>query len=230
MTHLFASHDLHLHADFADLFELLSISLNKPTQAFACALADGSYFSDLTACLQGISSALDAQHLDDALAKIADASQAFASLDTAILYHQINLDFTRLFVSPKRELIPLYESLIVHRDDKKASMFINPTCMHAEQVYRKSGFPFPEKNKTPGDHVAIELRYVAFLISQRIAGLQADNPPAAQQADALLQAFIKEHLLRWYQPFMLELSTTAAHPFYLVLARIGLLLVPMLSA
>lgn len=68
-------------------------------------------------------------------------------------------------MSPKRELVPLYESLIVHPGEK-VSMFINQTVMHCEQVYRKAGFAFEEKNKFPGDHAGIELRFFACLLAR----------------------------------------------------------------
>lgn len=55
-------------------------------------------------------------------------------------------------------------------------MFISATAMHCEQVYRRTGFAFEEKNKFPGDHAGIELRYFACLLARRAMALEA--PPA----------------------------------------------------
>ena len=224
MNQIFETTDLQLHADLADLLELLSISLTNPTRNLAAALVDGSYFSDLLDCADGVSSLLDGTSLDILRKDISSCAQSFSMQDTETLYHAINQEFTRLFISPRREQMPLYESLIVHRGDKKTSMFINPTCMHCEQEYRKHNFPFPEKSKTPGDHVAIELRYVAFLISRRIRSLTAQNEIERNAVDLLIQDFANAHLKRWLHPFMNELACTANHPFYQMIARIGLIL------
>lgn len=224
MNHLYLSRDVQFLADLSDMIELLSVSLTNPTREFAQALTDGSYFSDLSACLAGLSSALDAASLEQAQAQIAACTERFAQEECDALYHQLNQEFTRLFVSPRRELMPLYESLLVHRGEKKVSMFINPSCMHAEQEYRKHGFVFPEKSKTPGDHVAIELRYIAFLLSSLISAQVSHDAQAQQNAQTYLDEFITAHIKRWYAAFMDELAGTTAHPFYLLIARVGQLL------
>ena len=224
MNHLYQSRDIQFLADLSDMLELLSVSLTNPTREFAQALIDGSYFSDLSACITGLSSVLDVASLEQVHAQIAACKAQFAQEDCEALYHQINQEFTRLFVSPRRELMPLYESLLVHRSEKKVSMFINPSCMHAEQEYRKHGFAFPEKGKTPGDHIAIELRYVAFLTSMLIGAQVSDNAQAQQNAKTYLDEFVTAHIQRWYAAFMTELAKTTAHPFYLLVAQVGALL------
>ena len=224
MNHLYQSRSIPFLADLSDIIQLLSVSLTNPTRALVSALRDGSYFSDLSDCLAGLASALDSSSLEQAHMQIAACRERFAREDCDALYHQINQEFTRLFVSPRRELMPLYESLIVHRDDKKTSMFINPSCMHAEQEYRKHGFPFPEKSKTPGDHVAIELRYIAFLLSALISAQISEDASAQQNARTSLDEFTGAHILRWYASFMDELARTTAHPFYLLIAQVGQLL------
>lgn len=218
--------EINTLADLSDLFELLSISLTQPTRELSAALSDGSFFSDLCACLKGIDSNDPA--IQPAIEGALALRTSLAGTDPEALYHALNIEFTRLFISPRCEQMPLYESLIVHRDDKKASMFINPTCMHAEQEYRKQGFPFPEKGKTPGDHIAIELRYLTFLLSGYIAAMVQNDQAGAARAQTLLHAFTDAHIVRWYSSFMKELNSTAAHPFYSLIAAVGLALAPLL--
>lgn len=228
MNQLFISRDPQLHADLSDLLELLSIALTNPNREIAVALVDGSYFADLNACLNGIESLIDEHSLSIVHAQLADCAETFPAQDSDTLYHAINQEFTRLFIAPRCEQMPLYESLIVHRGDKKASMFINPTCMHCEQEYRKHGFPFPEKGKTPGDHIAIELRYLAFLISSRIHALAAQNEPELAAVDALILDFTTAHIKRWLHSFADELEHTAMHPFYQTVAKTCLCIEPFL--
>ena len=152
----------------------------------------------------------------DALAACADTC---LRQDTEDIYHRINREYNRLFTNPRRELIPIYESLLVHRDEKKASMFINATCMHAEQTYRHNGFPFEEKNKIPGDHIAIELRYLAYLFASYLNAVQADNKASCKAVEAALEDFCRQHVQRWLDLFINELRATTEDAFYLLLAQ-----------
>ena len=65
---------------------------------------------------------------------------------------------------------------------------------------------------------------VAFLISRRIRSLTAQNEIERNAVDLLIQDFANAHLKRWLHPFMNELACTANHPFYQMIARIGLIL------
>ena len=224
MNHLYHSRGVQFLADLSDTVELLSVSLTNPTRELAFSLADGSYFADLKACLDGLSGALDAAALENAYAQLQACREQCAREGGEALYHQINQEFTRLFVSPRRELMPLYESLLVHRDEKKVSMFINPSCMHAEQEYRKHGFAFPEKSKIPGDHVAIELRYIAFLLSQLISAKVGGDEAAQKRAETALDEFTNAHIRRWYRAFADELANTSGHSFYRLIAHAARLL------
>ncbi|MBQ2990412.1 MAG: molecular chaperone TorD family protein, partial [Clostridia bacterium] len=210
------------------LLELLSLGFTNPSRELASALADGSFSGDLNACLQGLHAYLDAQACGPALAAIQDCGVLFSSEDPVTLFHQINREYTRLFVSPRQEMLPPYEGLYVHRADKKASMFINPSCMHAEQEYRRRAFPFPEKGKIPGDHIAIELRFTAFLIAKHIAACVSQHTESAADASSALSGFVAAHISRWYQPFMLETRKVSQHPFYSLLAQTALVVYPLL--
>ena len=206
MDHLYLTDDTTQSAALANLLLLISIGLCTPTHELAQGLADGSYFSDYMACQNALFPT-----------DLLYAANAYYGKDAKAVYHDINVEYTRLFLSPKRELVPLYESLIVHPDEK-VSMFINPTVMHCEQVYRKTGFAFEEKNKFPGDHAGIELRFFACLLARRVMALEAGNQADAGAAAEVLRDFAAQHLARWVEPFAAQVTFYTQSPFYTALA------------
>jgi len=193
-------------AMMATLCLLVSIGLCPPTRELAQGLSDGSYFYDFADCLRVL-----------AQEDIAYAARAYMGRDAEEVYHEINREYTRLFISPKRELVPLYEGLIVHPDEK-VSMFISPTAMHCEQVYRRTGFAFEEKNKFPGDHAGIELRYFACLLARRAEALGAQNAQEAEATGEALADFAVQHLSRWVDKFAEQVMMYTQSPFYALLA------------
>lgn len=204
-------------AALANLFLLESIALCAPTRELAQGLADGSFFSDLFESTQ-LLCPTDLRY----------AAMAYYGKDAEAVYHEINVEYTRLFVSPKRELVPLYESLIVHPGEK-TSMFINPTAMHCEQVYRKTGFAFEEKSKFPGDHIGIELRFFACLLARRAQALEENNAQEAEASLQVLTSFAHEHLSRWMESFCAQTTMHAQIPFYIALADVLAQIAPGLA-
>ena len=156
-------------------------------------------------------------HVMDALEDCADAC---LHLDTEEVYTRINREYNRLFINPRNELVSLYESILVHPEEKKATMFINATCMHAEQTYRHNNFVFEEKNKVPGDHVAIELRYLAYLFAAYLNAVHADNNTSCKAVEAAVEDFCGAHVRRWLGKFIDEIRANSNEPFYLLLAQV----------
>ena len=212
MEHLDSIWAMQRTAAMANLYLLVSIGLCPPTQELAQGLADGSYFADYADCLAAF-----------APADLTYASAAYKERDVQAVQHELGIEYTRLFISPKRELVPIYESVLVHPDEK-VSMFINPTAMHCEQLYRKTGFAFEEKGKFPGDHVGIELRYAACLLARRAMALSEGKEEEAAAAMTAYQDFAAQHLARFMKAFSERVFMHAQTPFYMLMAEgIGLL-------
>ena len=206
MENLYVNRDMEKTAGLANLLLLVSIGLCPPNEELALGLCDGSYFYDFADCLRVL-----------AQEDIAYAARAYMGRDAEEVYHELNREYTRLFISPKRELVPLYEGLIVHPGEK-VSMFISPTAMHCEQVYRRTGFAFEEKNKFPGDHAGIELRYFACLLARRAMALEAGNEEEIAATEAALADFAEQHLSRWVGKFAGQVMMYTQSPFYALLA------------
>jgi len=206
MENLYINSDMGRTAMMANLCLLVSIGLCPPSRELAQGLSDGSFFYDYADCLRLV-----------AAEDISYAARAYMGRDAEEIFHEINREYTRLFISPKRELVPLYEGLIVHPGEK-VSMFISPTAMHCEQVYRRTGFAFEEKNRFPGDHAGIELRYTACLLARRAEALGAQNAQEVEATGEALADFAAQHLSRWVGRFAQQVMTYTQAPFYALLA------------
>ena len=219
--HHYTAKSALFYADLSDLLLLTSIGLTNPDRELAAGLADGGYIQDMKACLDGLYSDLEtlklSQDLDDILTVCTATSMVE---DPETLYTRINREYNRLFTNPRRELVPIYESILVHPDEKKATMFINATCMHAEQTYRHNNFTFEEKNKIPGDHVAIELRYLAYLFASYLNAVQAPNEASCKAVEAALEDFCTAHVKRWLDKLASQIKANTEDPFYLLLAEV----------
>lgn len=234
------------YADLSDLLLLTSIGLTNPDRELAAGLTKGTFLSDLLACIEDVAAGLRTTDSDSAatcsgcccgdagcsagcgdtslsadpvLDALTICADACLHQDTEDIYHRINREYNRLFTSPRRELIPIYESLLVHKGEK-TSMFINATCMHAEQTYRHNNFVFEEKNKVPGDHVAIELRYLAYLFAAYLNAIHADNNTSCKAVEAAVEDFCGAHVQRWLGKFIDEIRANSEDSFYLLLAQV----------
>ena len=185
----------------------------SPSGCCSCCCGDSGCGSD---CGESADNTLYMAHMLDALTECADTC---LHQDAEEVYHRINQEYNRLFTNPRRELIPIYESLLVHKGEK-TSMFINATCMHAEQTYRHTGFAFEEKNKVPGDHVAIELRYLAYLFASYLNAVQAANETSCKAVEAAVEDFCSQHVQRWLGAFIDEIRANSNDPFYLLMAQV----------
>ena len=219
--HLYSAKQEAFYTDLSDLLLLTSIGLTNPDRELAEGLTNGTYFSDLLACTEGVAGAFNSSiytsHVMDALE---DCTDACLHLDSEEVYTHINREYNRLFINPRNELVPLYESILVHPEEKKATMFINATCMHAEQTYRHTGFAFDEKNKVPGDHVAIELRYLAYLFASYMNAVQTGNEASCKAVKAAVEDFCSAHVRRWLGTFIDQIQANSNEPFYLLMAQV----------
>ncbi len=70
-----------------------------------------------------------------------------------------------------------------------------------EEEYLQAGLAVsPDLNELP-DHIAVELEFMAFLCSQEIEALEAENGTKAQEYRNNQRSFMAAHLARWFPKF-----------------------------
>jgi TorA maturation chaperone TorD len=110
------------------------------------------------------------------------------------------------------------------------SLFLDPAFLlggaesaRIRQVYATAGYA-PDLSTGEPDHIGHELGLLAHLCGAEADALADGQPRAVEQARALQQRFLDEHLLWWLPCFAVALQRQPA-PFYAALADVTLALV-----
>lgn len=229
----------------ADLCELLAVAFEPPTPELAQGLADGSFASDVLACLEELSIPADQ------VAEIAPALMAAEGEDAETLYATMKQEYSHLFAHPKHPQVWRYETMFKEatgQSKEPPSLFISPTCLHVEQLMRKAGVSVGACNKQPADFVANELHFASYLFTRCALETTTDegakdgavapadgsvcavSPQATiglNQTAALtvLTDFHQQHLTLWLAAFMEQVAEKTTLSVYRAVAHVGLLLV-----
>lgn len=98
----------------------------------------------------------------------------------------LEFDFNRLFVGPKRLEASPYES--TYRNTDRALM--QKETLAVRKFYETAGLVLCKKNSNPDDHLAIELEFICYLL---------ENSLEDEDCKILYQEFLKKHLFQWVE-------------------------------
>lgn len=203
----------------ADLFALLSAAFAYPSLAFAQALVDGSYVSDMRSCL------LDAGMSTDETDATCDAIEAQAKgKDAESLMHELRIEHTQLYYVPGkyRKIVP-YESAFRRRalsPTAKATVFLTKSTHDVEALMRKYN-AMPEDARTePADSIDTELDFLRILYTGQAAAIVEDGDAAPWVADT--RKFLDEHALEWMPGFFDKTIEVTELELYRLFAKLGL--------
>ncbi|MBS3733206.1 MAG: molecular chaperone TorD family protein [Desulfobacterales bacterium] len=142
----------------------------------------------------------DAAGLKKAYLEVAEMSED--RLPRVKDWHQVEYDFTRLFVGPKSLEAPPFASVYLENDP----LVMGPTTMMVRSVYEMMGLVSPWKNRLPEDHVSLELD--AALVMQKAA-----EQGESREIEDLRHFFVGRHMASWIPAFVKCVSRAeSAHP------------------
>ncbi|MEG2628838.1 MAG: molecular chaperone TorD family protein [Raoultibacter sp.] len=178
----------------ADFFRLTALFFLNPTTELAQGLLDKSIAGDMLNIFED--AGIDPHKA--AVERLDEIPGQNCTADN--LRSKLRLDYTTLFTHPKKPLISPYEmqfrDLQEHRDIP-STLFLNKAALHAEQCYRESGLVLSDANsREPGDHIAIELEFMAYLYTQLATALHAGDCAAQDRWEKAISDFIP-HLESW---------------------------------
>ena len=210
--------DLTYSAGCGDFFRLMSMFYLNPTEELAQGILDKSIVEDFQAIFEDVG--IDPRKVAaECLDGIYEQSNSVEDLRA-----KLRQDYTTLFTHPKEPLISLYEmrfrDLRDHRD-LPSTPFLNEAALHAEQCYREAGLALSDANsREPGDHIAIELEFLAYLHTQ-LADALNEGDPAAQERWRKALADFKPHLQSWGLDFFAACAHSACGVVYPWLGEVG---------
>ncbi|MBR6527914.1 MAG: molecular chaperone TorD family protein [Lachnospiraceae bacterium] len=207
--------------NLSDFYQLMAIAMRCPTKELAEGLLDGSFADDMAACMEGLGVSADvADEAYDTLcaAVLADASQAEE------LFHLLRVEYTRLFLIPKKEKIYIYESRFCYpkdADPRQYSMFVSPCALHAEQCYKEAGVRVRKDLQEVPDHMATELEYISYLYRKMAETITMENKTEQVLWKVRIETFWQKHLNKWYDAFLAEIQEKTESETYKALATLG---------
>ena len=144
--------------------------------------------------------------------------QAYTEDWDAAAIEALKRDYARLFVGPNSLLAPPWES--VYRSEER--LLFEEETLQVRAAYRQFGMALPDGPLQPDDHFGLELFFVAHLCRLGLDSLEHDDSAQLEAVLQGLQRFLHEHVLRWAEPFLQDVSAGAQTDYYRGLAAVAL--------
>lgn len=205
----------------SDMYRLLSMVFRLPTEEMSVGLLDGSLRNDVLDIFEELG-LFDAR-IETIQTKLA-ALQGDLS-DRHELFTAMRREYTRLFTHPRRPAVDIYETLFLFQPEAgntpNPDLFISPTAMDAERCYRQAGLVRSGSVNEPGDHMATELEFMAYLYLCQAKGVQEADLEETEQRKVQIMEFSKTHLQKWAIAFFDRCSSASESDVYQTLGQLG---------
>lgn len=195
---------------YAAFFELMGLSFSYPDRKFLDLIQSGEY-KDAYLELAGLVG-LDEETVADMTATLDDMAQR----DAEELFHELRIEYTRLFVGAPRPLVSLSEGVWLghKRGDKVVLAMVNGSSMAVEKFMKSCGI-FPSKtNREPIDNIYTECEFMQYLLTK--PSFPEDFVRTPMEA---YDYFLKEHMAKWVPGFAEQVQKTTEMAWFASLAR-----------
>lgn len=145
--------------------------------------------------------------------RLTDVQQKLAQAATDAHAHDLNTEYTRLFIGPGKLPAPPWESVYLADGD----LLFQESTLKVREAYKEAGYQAAGYPHEADDHVATELNFMVMLIQGTIDALQAGNTQRARAFLLAQQKFLNGHLNKWLPSFADRLNEQApsdTSPFY----------------
>jgi TorA maturation chaperone TorD len=139
--------------------------------------------------------------LDEGLSTLERFVEEYAGADLETVKHQLDAEYTRLFVGPRP---PVLAHETYYRDDTD---YMGEGLAEVQASYSAAGWAPPEDYGEEDDHVAVELAFVRNLIARQREG--------TEEAYGFERVFVEQHLDEWIDEFVADVERETDEPLYL---------------
>lgn len=177
---------------YAAFFELMALSFSYPDREFMDLIQSGKY-KDAYLELAGLVG-LDEQTISDMTATLDDMAQR----DTEELFHELRIEYTRMFVGTPKPLVSISEGVwLAHkRGDGVVLAVINKGTIAVERFMKSCGIFPSETNREPIDNIYTECEFMQYLLTKPTFPDDFVHTPSEAY-----DLFLKEHLAAWIPGF-----------------------------
>lgn len=212
----------------ADLFELLHIATEYPSDALAKGFQEGTLYDDVRSILDELGSTRQSRtNLDGAYAAIGVVDNA------AQMLVELRQEYTRLFTHPKMPAVYPYEALFLHTYHKREGMlprlYASEAALSAQDAYRQAGLTRDRSSgkNLSADHISLEMEFMSILYrmkSEALLAVDATDQYAIKgvcRAQQQIESFAKQHLVTWMELFFSEVEMNTTNSAYQFVGKVG---------
>jgi len=203
----------------SEFYYMLSVSWHLPTEELVAEVNSGAYRQHMLELIE------TAQEINDGDAAWAEVLQEWNEIWkeelAAMDFHELRIEYTRLFTTPKRSQHRLYEALA---KGKSKMLFENPVAKHAEECYRRAGLQIENRQQEPADYLPTEFEFASVLLADMAVEFTEEEPTlpvSGEQCATLWQEFYREHLADWMPTFWQAVADDTTSELYRRLALTG---------
>lgn len=150
-----------------------------------------------------------------------DVERGLATLKQALAHaaeDAVRAEFWQLFGTTGPAAAPPWESVYLDRDH----VVFGAKTLQVRALFARYGLVCPDTDRTPDDHIGLQLEFLARLAAEAVERLNAGDAPGAAAMTAGMRESLESHLLRWADPFVRRLEAASATGFYAGLGRLTL--------
>jgi TorA maturation chaperone TorD len=189
----------------------LSACLMRPSFTLAQALCSGALH-------RGFDVQLDAQPgspLAAALEKLAAYSAEMSRKPAEEVRLALEVEYNRLFVGPDKVPALPYESYY-QKDvpEVRLKTVKGPAERAVREVYHAFGLAMPGNATDFADHIAVELDFLSYLCLMEARAWADENQDEVERLREGYDAFLANHLLKWFPAFEKDVLSNVQLPFY----------------
>lgn len=121
---------------------------------------------------------------------------------------ELQIEFSKLFVGPFKVLASPYGSVYL----EEGNTTLGDSTLDVIKIYQKEGLQVDLKE--PADHIAIELEFMYYLITNEIDAIKSNDLKSANSYLNKQYSFIQRHLSQWVPEFTNSIITNTKSEFY----------------
>ncbi len=150
------------------------------------------------------------------------ASRMLAELEVQSL-DELLKEYSRLFIGPFQLEAPPFGSVYLESEGR----LMGQSTAEVKRLYRECGLDISPDFKSPPDHVAAELEFLAYLGWQEKGSQDEEQKMFYQEQRSL---FLHRHIGHWFPLLAENIEKHTIHPFYMELSRLTRQLLQMAQA
>jgi len=205
----------------SDMYRLLFMSMDFPTEELASGLLDGGFEKDAAAIFEELGFPVeDREKIRSGLIACKGNEKNSNQLLT-----EMRREYTRLFTHPKKPAVALYETTFRYDPEdalqSKPALFISPAARDAERCYKKAGLVMSGEVNEPADHIATQMEFMMYLYLQKAKSIRAGSHADLGIIEDQIREFIQAHLQKWAKDFFGQCVSASQIHAYKAIGEMG---------